>query len=113
MSSTTQDPEILDLAFVRGDEFSRRFAFSGDVTDVSDWTITAQVRPFAESTTAWDFAVDMSDAANGNVDITLVETQTAEMPERNEWDFQVVVDGYTLTMFAGAVTCKRDVTRAP
>jgi hypothetical protein len=114
VSVTSQIPEVLDLEFVRGDEFSRRFHFTESSVDldVSAWVMTAQVREFAEADNPTDFTVDDSDAVNGNVDITLSEAQTALLPEENEWDFQFVIDGYTITLFAGSCNVKRDVTRA-
>lgn len=113
MSTVEQIPEVLDLHIRRGDSFTRRFTFtmSGSPLDVSSWTITAQVREYAEADTATDFDVDMSDAVNGNVDLTLTEAQTTLLPETNEWDFQADIAGYVITLFAGAVTCERDVTR--
>lgn len=114
MAVASQLPETLNLEFVRGDEFTRRFAFSMSSTplDVSAWVITAQTRPSPDDSTSVNFTVDMTDAANGNVDITLSETQTTGLPGIGTWDFQAVIGGYTITLFSGTVRCAKDTTHA-
>lgn len=110
----------VDIHFVQGDTFRRTlFFYQLDVDgvtqipeNVSTWTITAQIRRRASSTTAIDFAVDMTDAANGNVTISITAAQAATLAASNVWDLQRTLSGDVRTLLAGTVTADREVTRA-
>lgn len=109
----------VNIHFVQGDTFRRRlFFYQLDVDgvtqipeDVSTWTITAQIRRRASSTTAIDFSVDMTDAATGYVTISITDDDAATLAENNVWDLQRVLNGETKTLLAGTVTADREVTR--
>lgn len=116
----------VNIHFHQGDTFRRRLFFftlddDGETQipeDVSSWEITAQIRVKATSSDATDFAVDMTDAADGYVWISITAAQAAELRQNNVWDLQRdLTVGATpagverLTLLAGTVTVDREVTR--
>lgn len=103
----------VDIHFVQGDSFSRtvQFSQSNSPLDVSSWTITAQIRRRASSSTAIDFTVDMTDAAEGLVSISISPEDAASLSLTNVWDLQRDLGGDIRTLLAGAVTVDREVTR--
>lgn len=100
-----------NIAFTQGDAYDHELTFSGDVVDVSGWTITAQVRQYPQATAYEAFAVGMDDAVTGVVVLSLTAAQTVGLPESCVWDVQRVVGGKPLTFLAGDVTVTREVTR--
>lgn len=119
-TTINQTATAVNIHFVQGDTFRRTlFFYQLDVDgvtqipeDVSTWTIAAQIRRRASSSTAIDFDVDMTDAVNGNVTISITDDDAATLSENNVWDLQRIVNGETRTLLAGAVTADREVTRA-
>lgn len=113
----TQTATPVDLHFVQGDTFRRTLSFytmSGETqvpTDVSSWGISAQIRRRANATTAVDFDIDMTDAADGTVVISISHEDAATLAESNVWDLQRVLGGEVRTLLAGDVTVDREVTR--
>lgn len=106
----------LPIHFVQGDTLRRTLHFfrndaSPSSIDISSWTITAQIRRRAASATAVSFAIDMSDAVNGNVMISITPADAATLALSNVWDLQRVVNGDVRTLLGGVVTVDREVTR--
>lgn len=105
------EPAKLDRKCTRGDSYSCTFTFSDDdgAIDYSGDDIAAQVRPNYDSpdSQAQDFAIDDTDADTGIVIISLTAEQTAVLPVDCVWDFVI----NETTLFAGAFTVKKDVTR--
>lgn len=113
MAEIEQIATTLDIHFVQGDSLSRviQFTQSALPLDVSGWTITAQIRRRASSSTAVDFAIDMTDAASGLVGISITPEDAATLAENCVWDLQRIEDGDVRTYLAGSVTVDREVTR--
>lgn len=126
MADIEQIATEANIHFTQGDTFRRRlFFYTLDVDeitqipeDVSSWDITAQIRRRPDSRTATDFAVDMTDAADGYVWISITAAQAADLAKSNYWDLQRdLTVGATpagverRTLLAGTVTVDREVTR--
>jgi hypothetical protein len=110
----------LDLTIKRGDLYPHQLEFvtraaDGTITpiDVSDRVYTAQIRERQASATAVAFTIDTSQADNGIILLTLTGDQTRALPAIAVWDLQEVIPPETdpVTLLAGSVTVKGDVTR--
>lgn len=109
-----QIPTPLDIHFVQGDSLSRTLHFTqdGSDVDVSDWEITSQIRRRANSTSFISFDVDMTQASDGLVTISIAPEDAALLANSCVWDLQrILPSGDVRTLLAGAVTADREVTR--
>jgi cob(I)alamin adenosyltransferase len=115
-------PETLDLAFYAGDGADIQLTVTNtDDTPVPlDGTVIAQVRPSKLSeTVSAEFAVDMTNAALGVIQLSLTSAQTTAMlgPARvnvfkGMWDVQWdPADREPVTLIQGRVECYADVSR--
>ena len=105
-----------DLEIYRGDAFSRTYRILDDDTprDLTGYAIAAQIRVTPNTDTAVSFTIDMTAAASGEVTISLLPNQTADLPQRSVWDLQLTsatnADDVE-TLVAGDVSLVLDVTR--
>ena len=106
-----------DIRFTQGDTYGHVLTIENDAvppvaTNVSARTFAAQVRRYASSDTiAATFAVDMTNAATGVVQLSLTATQTAALTGPYYWDVHMVTGSSVLTLIAGSVTVDAEVTR--
>ena len=77
MSTYSQEPAVVHLSFVRGDEFGTVVDFSNDLTGYS---ISAFVFSLVSQQTMTPFSVTVSSPSNGIVNLSLTELQTSLMP---------------------------------
>lgn len=118
MATISVLPAKLNYKIVRGDDFADTVTIKEGgppavPVDVSTRTYTAQIRSAADSTTVVaTFAIDMTNAASGEVTYTLADTVTDDMSGPYVWDFQQVVAGVTRTLMGGSFSVTPDVTRA-
>ena len=107
-----------DITIVAGDDYTHTVTFTvGGVTaDVSADTYSASIRKSGSVTEAdlADFAVDQSNAAVGEVVLSLTSTQTravAAAITEGGWDVQRIRAGKRSTVLAGTVTMEGDYAR--
>ena len=103
------------LSVYAGDTFSQTFTFKEDDEAINlvtaGWTSwTAQYRRNPDSTTAVSFAVDTTDAATGEITISLTATQTGTL-EAGVFDLQATQGSVVRTWVRGGLNVTRDVTR--
>lgn len=105
-----------NIEIYQGDDYLLRMEFWLDEAhtlpaDVSARVFTAQLRPRPNHPTKLaDFAVDMSHAAEGRVDLTLTAVQTAALRRDCSYDVQQVAGGVTTTPFYGRARIVAQVT---
>jgi hypothetical protein len=113
-------PQVRDLALYAGDGAALRITIAQpDGSPVAlTGALTAQIRHHrSDSDPLAEFAVDLSDAADGIAVLSLTGVQTAalmngEDPMQGAWDAQWVPDGgEPVTLLQGAIRCSLDVTR--
>jgi Flp pilus assembly protein TadG len=79
MSSTySQLPGTMNLAFKRANDFATLVDFDG--TTLSGYTVTASVTSLVTGASVVPFTTSVVDAAAGQVNIALSDTQTASLP---------------------------------
>lgn len=78
MPSYEQLPGRLNLAFRAGDDFATLIDF--DPITMTGYTVMASVYSYVSGATVADFATTLSNAAAGQVNIALTDTQTAAIP---------------------------------
>lgn len=125
MASTKQKkidlrPTTLDLELYAGDGVSFLLTITnntGEALPVGG-EITAQIRKERlDTVTQAEFSVDLTDAADGNVTVSLSGEQTAalivdEPTFSGVWDIQWIAEGaQPRTLVQGQVNCYADVTR--
>lgn len=100
---------------VRGDDWSipGTITRNGTAVDLTGATVTAQLRTRTESADSTAFTVTVTDAAAGEVTLSLSDTVTAELrPGRYVYDVQVVLAGSTTTYGnVSSINVAGDVTR--
>ena len=106
-----------DITIYQGDTYGHVITITDDATppvatDVTGRTFAAQLRRYADSTTiAATFAVDMTDAATGIVQLSLTATQTAALTGPYAFDVHMITGSSVLTLFAGECLVTAEVTR--
>jgi len=113
-------PQHVDLALYAGDGASLRVSVNdpqGAPVPVTG-TVKAQIKTQRTDTAALaDFAVDLSEAVNGIVTISLTGTQTAALVPASDdfngfWDVEnTPSSGAPITFVQGKATCVHDVSR--
>ena len=78
MPSYEQLPGRLNLAFRAGDDFATLIDF--DPITMTGYTVTANVYSYVSGATVADFTTTLTNAAAGQVNIALTDTQTASIP---------------------------------
>jgi hypothetical protein len=107
-----------DIEIYQGDSYTHILTVTDDATppvatDVSGRTFAAQLRRYPGSdTVAAQFAVDMTQASSGVVQLSLTATQTAGLaPGPFAFDVHMVTGSSVLTLFAGECVVTAEVTR--
>jgi hypothetical protein len=114
-------PSAIDIALYAGDGASLRLTVqdgAGTAMPLSG-AVTAQIRTRRSDLTAKaDWAVDLTQAANGVITLKLTGAQTAALigstgaEFKGFWDVQwQAVGSEPLTLVQGTVSCIQDVTR--
>lgn len=86
---------------------------SGDAFDLTDYTVSAQIRKTYSSLTSIDFTAAIQNAFNGLISLSLDDTQTGNMkPGRYVYDVEVVSPGGVVSrVLEGQVEVFAGVTR--
>jgi hypothetical protein len=109
-------PARLDYRITRGDDFADVVTIKEGsppvAVDVSGRTFTAQVRRSADGEVVAAMAIDMSQAASGEVGYAVSDAVTATMRGAYVWDFQQAVGGVVRTLMGGKFIVDPDVTRS-
>ena len=101
MPSYDQTPGNLNLSFVRGDDFSSLVDFSISLTG---YTITAGMTSLPGGQAVQAFTVAVVDAATGQVNLSLTDTQTAALPRGTYgWSLEWTENNATRTALTGFV----------
>ncbi|KFA97562.1 hypothetical protein [Vibrio sp. ER1A] len=117
-----------DVSIYRGDTPTFKYQLidvddqTGEETpvDITDHTITAQVRYSPDSTEVWfTFPIVKVDAANGVFKWSMTKELSEEIlpvgsfePDTAVYDMQIERDGSVFTFMYGAFKVTRDITRA-
>lgn len=117
MATISVLPAKLNYKIVRGDDFADVVTIKegtpAAAVDVSARTFTAQLRATANATTVIaTFAIDMTNAASGEVGYSLADTVTDDLSGNYVWDFQQDTGGVIRTLMGGSFFVAPDVTRA-
>lgn len=101
MPTYDQLPGEMSLSFNRGNDFSALIDFSLNMTGYST---TASIVSAVDGSTVVPFTVTVPSAANGQVNIALSDTQTAEIPRGTyRWQMTWVESNATRTALTGFV----------
>lgn len=107
-----------DITIYQGDTYGHVISITDDATppvatDVTGRTFEAQIRRYPGSDTiAATFAVDMTQAATGVVQLALTATQTAGLDAGPySFDVHMITGSTVLTLFAGECLVTAEVTR--
>jgi hypothetical protein len=93
MASYDQTPGTLNLSFVRSDDFSSMIDFSLAMTN---YQVTASMYSLVSGADVQAFTVTATNAANGQFNISLTDTQTAALARGTY--------GWRMTWVEGAAT---------
>lgn len=85
----------------------------GDVINLSGYSVTSQARKSYYSTTAYNFDVSISDAAQGEITLSMPSANTANMsPGRYVYDLKLIdPDDVVTRVVEGIVVVSPGVTR--
>lgn len=101
MPSYDQTPGTLNLAFNRGDDFSALVDFSIGMTA---YTVTAAVTSLVTGSEVVAMTTSFQDAAAGQVNISLSDTQTSALARGTYgWNLRWVEGNATRTALTGMV----------
>jgi hypothetical protein len=101
MPSFDQTPGSLNLTFNRGDDFSALVDFS---ISMVGYTVTASVTSLVTGAQVVALTVSIASAANGQVNISLTDTQTAALARGTYgWQMQWTEGSATRTALTGFV----------
>ena len=106
---------IQNLYIDQGTTYSLTITVSdqnGDVKDLTDYTVSAQMRKSYYSSTATSFTASVSSALEGEVTISLTATQTSALKAgRYVYDIEIASDEETLRILEGIVVINPEVTK--
>jgi hypothetical protein len=106
---------IQNLYIDQGTTYSLTITVSdqnGDVKDLTDYTVTAQMRKSYYSSTATSFTASASSPTDGEVTISLTATQTSALKAgRYVYDIEIESDEETLRILEGIVVINPEVTK--
>jgi hypothetical protein len=106
---------IQNLYIDQGTTYSLTITVSdqnGDVKDLTDYTVTAQMRKSYYSSTATSFTASASSPTDGEITISLTATQTSALKAgRYVYDIEIASDEETLRVLEGIVVINPEVTR--
>jgi hypothetical protein len=85
---------------------------SGDLKDLTDYTVAAQMRRSYYTNTAINFTAAVSLPEDGEVTISLTAVQTSAIKAgRYVYDIEITGDGETLRVLEGIVVINPEVTK--
>lgn len=106
---------IQNLYIDQGTTYSLTITVSdqnGDVKDLTDYTVTAQLRKSYYSSTATSFTASASSPTDGEITISLTATQTSALKAgRYVYDIEIASDEETLRVLEGIIVINPEVTR--
>ena len=106
---------IQNLYIDQGTTYSLTITVSdqnGDVKDLTDYTVTAQMRKSYYSSTATSFTASATSPTDGEITISLTATQTSALKAgRYVYDIEIASDEETLRVLEGIVVINPEVTR--
>lgn len=101
MPTFEQLPGELSLSFVRGDDFSCLVDFTIALTG---YTVTSSITSLITGLEIVSPTTTVTNAANGQVTVSLTDTQTAALPRGTYgWSMEWVAAGTTRTALSGYV----------
>lgn len=106
---------IQNLYIDQGTTFSLTITISdqfGDVKNLTDYTVAAQLRKSYYSSTATDFTADVSAPTDGEVTISLTAAQTSALKAgRYVYDIEIESEVETLRVLEGIIVVNPEVTK--
>ncbi len=106
---------IQNLYIDQGTTYSLTITVSdqnGDVKDLTDYAVSAQMRKSYYSSTATSFTAVASSPTDGEVTISLTATQTSALKAgRYVYDIEIASDEETLRILEGIVVINPEVTK--
>ena len=106
---------IQNLYIDQGTTYSLTITVSdqnGDVKDLTDYTVSAQMRKSYYSSTATSFTASASSPTDGEVTISLTATQTSALKAgRYVYDIEIASDEETIRILEGIVVINPEVTK--
>ena len=85
---------------------------NGDPKDLTGWTSRSQLRKSYYSTTATSLTANITDAANGEITLSLTANTTANIKAgRYVYDLEVANAGSVIRVIEGIITVMPEVTR--
>lgn len=106
---------IQNLYIDQGTTFSLTITISdqfGDVKNLTDYTVAAQLRKSYYSSTATDFTANISAPTDGEVTISLTATQTSALKAgRYVYDIEIESEEETLRVLEGIIVVNPEVTK--
>lgn len=107
--------QIQNIYIDQGTTFSLSLAVndqSGDLKDLTGYTVAAQMRRSYYTTTATNFTAAVSLPEDGEVTISLTAVQTSAIKAgRYVYDIEITGDGETLRVLEGIVVINPEVTK--
>ena len=108
---------VSNLIINTGATFSQSFDLlnseSSGPLDLNGFTVASQFRKHAGSSTKTDFTTAITDAANGQISISLTSTQTAAISKPGRYVYDVVIDSGSVKtrVIEGSVLVREGVTK--
>jgi hypothetical protein len=107
--------QIQNIYIDQGTTFSLSLAVndqSGDLKDLTGYTVAAQMRKSYYTTTSTNFTATVSLPEDGEVTISLTAVQTSAIKAgRYVYDIEITGDGETLRVLEGIVVINPEVTK--
>lgn len=115
MAETPFPPQVPTVVVYRGDTTTwPSYIFRDDdgaLINLSAYSWAGQWRSSTDAATSVSLAVDVSQAASGQITLSATAAQTADM-SNGVWDLQSTLAGAVRTWIRGQVLVEKDVTRA-
>jgi hypothetical protein len=108
--TTTLDftPAVVNLRLQAGDDENVICTFDTSLTGYTDWS--AKIQSGHSDGTLYAFTIDSSGQASQIIALSLSAAQTALIPNRSKWQFQVTdPNGKVQTLMGGGVQVEADV----
>lgn len=109
---------MTNLVITRGDDFSAKVTLSSDDEgtpfNLTGYTAKSQIRTgtAANADLIAEFTAEVTDAAAGEITLTLLHTVTEDLTRGGVWDLQIADgDDWITTVASGKVKIALDVTR--
>ena len=106
---------VSNLILEQGATFSVTIGYndaSGSPVDLSGYTTRSQMRKSYYSTTATTLTANISDASNGEINLSLTATETANVKAgRYLYDVEIVTGNTVTRVVEGIVTVMPEITR--